>query len=126
MESFGEVNDPGFVLVEGKPPGFKPPGQPGSDLLSLLPGVTARHQIIGVPDQHRAARHRFSGASAGVVADPGGLLQPVQRDVQEQRTDHAALWRSLLGRREALARLDHPRLQPIGDHSPGGEVPDHP
>src|SRR6266498_5854717 len=47
VESFGEVNDPGFVLVEGKTPGFKPPGQPGSDLLSLLPGVTARHQIIG-------------------------------------------------------------------------------
>ena len=38
--------------------------------------------------------------------------------------DHTALRGSLLGGREPLARLEHARLQPAGDHVPGRERPD--
>ena len=35
--------------------------------------------------------------------------------------DDPALWSALLSRRESLARLEHPGLQPPGDHVPGRE-----
>jgi site-specific DNA recombinase len=38
--------------------------------------------------------------------------------------DHAALGSSLPGRRESLARLEHPGRQPCPDHVPGGERSD--
>src|SRR5207248_3386065 len=38
--------------------------------------------------------------------------------------DHAPLRTALLGGREPLARLEHPRPQPGPDHSPAGEGPD--
>ena len=70
-----------------------------------------------------AARHRLPGPGAGrAIADPGGLLQPVQRDVQEQRTDHPALGSSLLGRGEPLALLEHARFQPVRGSVPGRET----
>ena len=54
------------------------------------------------------------------VANSCGLFQPVQRHVHQQRTDHAALWSALLGRRERLV-LDHPGFQPVLDQPPRGE-----
>ena len=74
-------------------------------------------QIVGVPDQHRGVRSR---PAFGVVADSGGLLHPVQGDVQQQRADHTALRNAVLGAMQP-ALLDHVRLQPLRDHSPGGE-----
>ena len=49
----------------------------------------------------------------------------MQGDVQEQGADHAALRSSLVGRCEPFARLEHTRLQPIANHFPGREWPDH-
>ena len=50
------------------------------------PGVAEHDQIVGVSDHDRGAWLGLPGTGAGGrVADPGGLLQPVQRDVQEQR-----------------------------------------
>src|ERR1039458_9377833 len=67
------------------------------------------------------ARHRQTGVGAGrLVADPGGLLHPVQGDVQQHGADHRALRSSLPGARPTTF-LDHPRLQPLLDHFPGGE-----
>ena len=84
--------------------------------------VAEHDHVVGVSDQHRGTSPGIPGVLAGrSVTDPGGLLQPVQRDVQEQRADHAALWSSFLRRREPFARLEHPRFQPACDHVPGGE-----
>ena len=58
------------------------------------------------------------------VADPGGVLHPVQGNVQQRRGDHPALRGSLLGRGEPTV-LDHARLQPLRDQSPGGERAEH-
>jgi hypothetical protein len=79
-----EVHDAGLVLVEGQPAGGQPFRQPRLDLLGLLPGVTADDHVIGVPDQDRSPRHRCGPGSGtgGVVADPGGLLQAMERHVQ--------------------------------------------
>ena len=60
----------------------------------------------------------------GVVADSGGLLHPVQGDVQQHGADHTALRSSLLGAVQPTL-LDHARLQPLRDHSPGGERAEH-
>ena len=58
------------------------------------------------------------------VADSGGLLHPVQSDVQQQRADHTALRNTVLGAMQPTL-LDHASLQPLPDHSPGGERADH-
>jgi len=45
--------------------------------------VAEPDQVIGVSDQHRGTRFGVPGVLAeGDVSNPGGLLQPVQRDVQ--------------------------------------------
>ena len=67
---------------------------------------------------------RIQPALAGLVADSGGLLHPVQGDVQQHRADHAALRNAVLGAMQP-ALLDHARLQPLRDHSPGGERAEH-
>ena len=59
-----------------------------------------------------------------VVADSGGLLHPVQSDVQQHRADHTALRSSLLGAVQPTV-LDHASLQPLRDHSPRGERAEH-
>ena len=83
--------------------------------------MTQGDQIVGVSDQHRGARRPSRRRAAPVaVADPGGCFHPVQSNVQQQRADHPALRSSLLGRGEP-AVLDHARLQPLRDQSPGGE-----
>ena len=53
-------------------------------------------------------------------ADSSGLLHPVQGDVQQHGADYPALGISLLGAGQSTV-LDHTRLQPLLDHSPGGE-----
>src|SRR6266568_7830434 len=55
-----------------------------------------------------------------LVADPSGLLHPVQRHVQQHGADHPALGSSLLGRGEP-SLFDHPCLQPLLDLIPGGK-----
>src|ERR1035441_10842410 len=91
-------------------------------MLGLLLAVAEHDHVIGVPDRDRGPWPGGPGARAGgLVTAPGGLLQPVQRDVQQARADHAALRSSLRGWREALARLEHARLQPAPDHVPGRE-----
>jgi hypothetical protein len=51
----------------------------------LLFGEAAGHEIIGVPDQDRGVVPRVVGVIAAAVADSGGLLKAVQRDVQQAR-----------------------------------------
>ena len=117
-----EVRDPGLRIVEGQAPGRQPLGQPSLDLLRLLLAVTQRNKVIGVPDHRWMAGLDLSGAHAGgQVSDSSGRFQPVQRDVEQQRTDHAALGDSLIGWRESLARLEHAGFQPRPDHVPGWE-----
>ncbi len=74
--------------------------------------LIVREVLIG--PERVVVRHRIPVTSPDPA--PGYLLRG--------RSPHAALWSSLLGRREALARFEHPRLQPTGDHSPGGEAAD--
>ncbi len=61
----------------------QPFSEPRLDLLSLVFGMTQGDQVVGVPDQDRGVQHRLTGMSAGLlVADPSGLLHPVQRHVE--------------------------------------------
>jgi hypothetical protein len=43
--------------------------------------MTPDDQVISVSSERRAAASRFSGVSAGPVADACSLLQPVQCDI---------------------------------------------
>ena len=65
----------------------------GADhLFGLLLAVAEHDHVIGIPDRDRGSAPGVSGTEAGgLVADPGGLLQPVQRDVQQARADRTAL-----------------------------------
>jgi hypothetical protein len=83
--------------------------------------MAERDKIVGIPDQHRGIRPR---PTVGVVADSGGLLHPVQGDVQQQRADHTALRNAVLGAMKPTL-LDHARLQPLRDHPPGGGRAEH-
>jgi hypothetical protein len=92
VEPLREVDDVRLVLVQGQPPGGQPSGKPRPDLLGLLPGVAADDEVIGVSDQDRGALFGLPGFRAGgVVPGPGGLLKAVQRDVQQDGADDAAL-----------------------------------
>ena len=124
VEALVEGDDARLVLVERQAPGRQPVGEPGLDLERLLPGVAEGDEIIGVSDQDRAARRDPPGVLAGGVAGSGGRLHPVQGDVQQHRADHTALRSSLLGAVQPTL-LDHARLQPLRDHSPGGERAEH-
>jgi hypothetical protein len=86
VKALAEVDDLRLVLVESQAPGRQPSRQPRLDLPGLLLAVAEHDHIIGVPDRYRGTCHGFPGVDAGgLVTDPGGLLQPVQRDVQEAR-----------------------------------------
>ena len=83
----------------------------------MLTAVTQGHKIVSVADQHGAVRCCFDTASTATeIPDPCGLLHPVQRNVQQQRTDHATLRRALL-RRSEMTLVDHTRCQPVPDQS---------
>ena len=115
------VDNPSLVLVERQAPGRQPLGQSRFDLFGLHATAAHHHEIIREPHRCGAALLDPPGISAGrVVADPGGLLQPVQGHVKQQRTDHPALRGSLLGRGEPAA-IDHSRPQPLPDPVPGWE-----
>src|SRR6185437_4904212 len=73
-------------------------------------------------DRRRGAAAYRVRVEPGTVADSGGVLKAVQRDVQQDRADDAALGSSLFSGREPLSSLEHPCLQPPGDHVPGGEA----
>lgn len=53
--------------------------------------MAASNKIVSVSTQSRAVVRQFPGTSTGSVMDPSGLLQPVQRDVQDQRRYCATL-----------------------------------
>jgi hypothetical protein len=124
VEPLGEVHDPGLVLVQRQAPFRQPSLQPFPYALGLLSGETAGHKIVGVPDRNRGVIPRTVGVVAVAVADSGGLLKAVQRDIQQDGADDPALWSTFLRGRESLTRLEHPSLQPPGDHVPGGERPE--
>src|SRR6266511_4266682 len=124
VEPLGEGHDPCLVLVEDKPTGCQPLGELGLDLFGLLSGVSADDQVVGVADHNRAARPDRTGVPAGgLISDSCGLLQPMERHVQHQRAEHAALGSSLLSRCEGSV-FDHPGFQPAPDHVPGGKRPE--
>jgi len=84
VEALAEVDDLRLVLVEGQAPGRQPLREPRLNLFGLLLAVAEHDHVVGVPDRDRGACHGFPGVGAGgLAADPGGLLQPVQRDVQQ-------------------------------------------
>ena len=71
-------------------------------------------------------RHRIpttAGGSGTRQHDPEPDTEGDHRPGSQLRwgRDHATLRGSLLGRRELLARLEHPGLQPAPDQIPGGE-----
>ena len=87
-----EVDNTCLVLVEGQAPGRQPLSQARFDLFGLRLGRAQGDQIVGIADQHRRARYRITGMSAvELVTDPGGLFHPMQRDVQQNGTDHPTL-----------------------------------
>jgi hypothetical protein len=125
IEAVIEADHFRLVLVEGQAPGRQPLREPRLDLSGLLLAVAEHDHVIGIPDRDRGSAPGVPGTEAGgLVADPGGFLQPVQRDVQQARRNRAALGSALPGRREPLARLEHARLQPVPDHVPGRERPE--
>ncbi len=63
-------------------------------------------------------------APATVSTDSDDDAEPAPGSHLRWRSHHAALRSSLRGRREALARLEHARLQPARDHVPGRERPE--
>ncbi|MGC1955442.1 MAG: hypothetical protein WA970_23260, partial [Gammaproteobacteria bacterium] len=76
------MNDLGLVFIEDQTPGCQPLGELGFGLFGLLRCVSADHQVVGVPDQDRAARHRVTGMTAGcLVPDPCGPFQPMERHI---------------------------------------------
>ena len=69
--------------LKARPRGASHSGEPRLDLRACCLAVAERDQVIGVPDHHRGTGSGIPGlAAGGLVADPGGLLQPVQRDIQ--------------------------------------------
>jgi hypothetical protein len=121
IEPFGQVDDLGLVLIEGKTPGCQPFGEPCFDPFSLFPGVSADDQVISVSNQDRGVRLCVPSVAAGdVVPNSRGLFQPMKRHIHHQRTDHTPLRSSLLGRGEHPV-FDHPGFEPSRDHVPGGE-----
>ena len=112
------MDDAGLALVEGQSPGRQPRGQPRLDLLGLFTRVTQGELVVGVSDQHSAARHRCSDVA--VVADSGGFFHPVQGHVHQHGADHPALRAAPLGWSEATL-VEYSRRQPLLDPSPGGE-----
>ena len=125
IEPLSNGDDPGFGFVKSQPSRLQPLGQPCPDLLGLLPGMAAYHQVIGVPDERRAAVLHRSGMNAAPVSDACGLLQPVQCDIQQQRRNNTALGSSFPGRREPFPGLEDPCFQPPGDNLPRGETAEH-
>ena len=78
------MDDLRLILVEGQAPGRQPLREPRLDLFGLLLAVAEHNHVVGVPDRDRGPSLGAPGAqAASPVADPGGLLQPVQRDVQQ-------------------------------------------
>jgi site-specific DNA recombinase len=63
-------------------------------------------------------------APAPTAADSDDDEEPAQSSPLRWWSHHAALWGSLLGRRESLARPEHACLQPRPDQVPGRERPD--
>lgn len=89
--------------------------------------MTQGKQVVRVADKDWGIRHHLDAAGGGVttVAGARGVFHAVKSNVQQQRADHPALRRSLVGRGETLAMFEHTRLQPAADHSPGGEPTEH-
>ena len=84
VQALAEVDDLRLILVEGQAPGRQPLREPRLDLFGLLLAVAEHDHVVGVPDRDRGPSLGAPGAqAASPVADPGGLLQPVQRDVQQ-------------------------------------------
>jgi hypothetical protein len=64
-------HDLGLLVVEGQPPGRQPPGQPCFDLLGLLPGVAAGHEVIALCRLPGYAERVVNVLARAVVAAPG-------------------------------------------------------
>ena len=89
VKALAEVDDLRLILVEGQAPWRQPLRQPRLDLDSLLLAVAEHDHVVGVPDHDRGTWHGVPGPLAGGhITDPGGLLQPVQRDIQQARGNH--------------------------------------
>jgi hypothetical protein len=74
------------AAVEGPPPSPAQHRDHQRNLLHRNLQSRSWRTVIGVPDRHRGTGHGLPGMDAGgLVPDPGGLLQPVQRDVQQAR-----------------------------------------
>jgi hypothetical protein len=91
VKALGEVDDPRLVLVQGQAPHGQPSRQPFPDAFGLLPGMTADREIIGVSHRDRGVLAHPGGVGTRLVAHSGGLLKAMQRDIQEQRGNDAAL-----------------------------------
>jgi hypothetical protein len=89
VEAFFKGHNPCLVLVECQAPWFQPSGQPRLDLFGLLPGMAAGDHVVGVPHKDRSSSDGMNPVVA--VSNSCGLLQPMQRHVQQQRADHTAL-----------------------------------
>jgi hypothetical protein len=89
IEPLVEVDDSRLVLVEGQAPRCQPRGEPRFDVFGLLLGIAEGDHVIGVPDQRRGATFRPLRIAA-FVSDSCRLFQPMQRNVQQQRTYHPA------------------------------------
>ena len=80
-----EVDDSRLLLVEHQTPRCQPCAQTSLDLFGLLGTGAHRHEVIRVSNHDGAFPHRRTSPWAGVlVPDPGRLLHPEKRHVQQQ------------------------------------------
>jgi hypothetical protein len=89
VEPVVEVDDARLVLVEGQSSGCQPGGEPRFDLFGLLPGIAEGDHVVGVPDQRWGAAFRALRIAA-FFTDSRRLFQPMQRDIQQQRTEDSS------------------------------------
>jgi len=104
--------------MEREPESLQPLTQYGKQALPGQMVLERHHGVVGMANQLASAfeprtHHRLEPFIQHVV----------QVDVGEQRRDHAALRRSA-SRAAEHALFEHPRLQPLVDHSPDEAVRD--
>ena len=113
-----QVDDTRLFLREGKAAFGQPRWQelvPDTD--SVLLTFAEHHKVVRIPNNGSLS----SDLTLTVMANPQGRFHAVQGDVQEQRTNHATLGCSPLGRVKRAIFHD-PGLEPLSDEFPTGKV----
>ncbi len=106
-----EVEQPRLLWVEPQAVLTESFRQHAHDLAGVVLALEHDHEVVGVADQGRlTAQARLDHLGEPPVEDL------VKVDVCQQRGDHPALWRAVLGAPKRPF-LQHARLEPLVDHA---------